>query len=66
MWEEESGSLKCHYCGQDNLEKVTEGVPSHMQATLDHVVARANGGAEFDVNNLVVACRPCNAKKGCK
>lgn len=64
QWEEERGSLKCHYCGQDNLEKVAEGVSPSMQATLDHVIARANGGAEYDINNLVVACRICNAKKG--
>lgn len=62
-WEEEQGSLKCVYCGQDHLEKVTDGVEPRYQATLDHVMPRARGGAEFDEDNLVVACRPCNEKK---
>lgn len=66
QWEKERGSLTCAYCGQPNLQKETQGVRPKLQATLDHVVPRAKGGAEYDVNNLVVACRPCNARKGCK
>ena len=62
-WEEERGTLTCHYCGRDNLCKVTEGEQPRNQATLDHVMPRARGGAEFDESNLVVACRPCNEKK---
>lgn len=62
-WEEERGSLDCHYCGQKNLHKITEGAEPKYQATLDHVMPRARGGAEYDENNLVVACRPCNEKK---
>ena len=65
-WEHERGSLKCEYCGADNLHKVTEGVARNMRATLDHVIPRSRGGAEYDVDNLVVACEPCNAKKGNK
>lgn len=65
-WEHERGSLKCHYCGRDNLKKVTEGVTRHLRATLDHVIPRAKGIDEYEVTNLVVACEPCNAKKGCK
>lgn len=63
-WEDERGSLKCHYCGRDNLCKVTEYVQPKYQATLDHVQPRAKGGAEYDEDNLVVACAPCNWKKG--
>ena len=62
-WEEERGSLKCHFCGRDHLEKVTDGVEPRYQATLDHFMPRARGGAEYDEANLVVACRPCNEKK---
>lgn len=65
-WEEERGTLTCHYCGRDGLAKVTEGVVRHYRATLDHVIPRAKGGAEYDINNLVVACEPCNQEKGCK
>jgi len=63
QWEKERGTLTCHYCGRDNLQKVTEGVEPRNQATLDHVMPRARGGAEFDESNLVVACRPCNERK---
>ena len=58
------GTLKCHYCGKEDLHKVTEGVPRPLQATLDHVQPLARGGAKYDVDNLVVACQPCNQKKG--
>jgi 5-methylcytosine-specific restriction endonuclease McrA len=63
-WEEERGSLSCHYCGQDNLHKDTENIEPKYQATLDHVMPRARGGAEYDENNLCVACRTCNERKG--
>ena len=63
LWEEERGSLKCHDCGRDHLEKVTEGVEPKYQATLDHVIPRAAGCNEYDVSNLVVACRICNERK---
>jgi 5-methylcytosine-specific restriction endonuclease McrA len=62
-WEQERGMLSCAYCGQPDLAKMTDGVEDRYQATLDHVKPRAAGGAEFDENNLVVACRPCNEKK---
>ena len=47
---------RCKYCGCA-LER--------SAATLDHVVPKALGGSGFQVN-LVVACKPCNMKKGCK
>jgi len=41
----------CQYCG------------SHDDLTIDHVVPRSRGGkSSFD--NCVVACRPCNNRKG--
>lgn len=63
LWEEEHGTLKCVYCGQDNLEKVTEGIRPQYQATLDHVKPLSKGGAEYDESNLVCACLRCNQKK---
>lgn len=63
QWEEERGSLTCHYCGREGLQKVTEGVEPRYQATLDHVMPRARGGAEYAEDNLVVACQCCNQKK---
>ena len=38
----------------------------HAQATtVDHIIAKANGGTDDDAN-LQAACRPCNVKKGAK
>jgi 5-methylcytosine-specific restriction endonuclease McrA len=44
---------KCHYCG------------STKRLTLDHVVPRSQGGSH-DADNLLTACRSCNAEKGVK
>lgn len=64
-WEQERGWLECHYCGLGPL--VIESDNRHpCCATLDHVIPRAKGGAEFDLNNLVVACSPCNGRKADK
>lgn len=65
-WEDQRGTLQCEYCGRKNLERVTEGVKKERQATLDHVQPLAKGGAKYDEDNLVVACRPCNERKADK
>lgn len=44
---------KCAYCGKEGKLEV------------EHVQPRSRGGSN-SVNNLVVACRPCNEKKGNK
>ena len=49
---EEDGTI-CHYCGCDC---------SHAP-TVDHVVPFKLGGG-MDRENLVVACKPCNGRKG--
>ncbi len=41
----------CHYCGG----------PAD---TVDHVIPRSAGGAPYDPNNTVAACRSCNSAKG--
>lgn len=41
----------CQYCGTDN------------DLTLDHLIPRSKGG-KSTWNNLVTACKSCNAKKG--
>ena len=43
--------FKCQYCGTDK------------DLTLDHVVPRSKGGKSA-WNNLVTACKKCNARKG--
>lgn len=50
-----AASPKCHYCGKPL---------TYDQATLDHVVARVNGGSDR-IENLVIACYDCNHDKGC-
>lgn len=47
---------KCQYCGSD--------VP-RPASTYDHVVPRAQGGVT-SWDNIVIACMPCNQKKGCR
>lgn len=47
-------SRRCVYCG-DRLDLAA--------ATLDHVYPRARGGAHVP-GNVVVACAPCNRRKG--
>ncbi len=44
----------CQYCG---------GQPGKSQLTVDHVVPRSRGGTTT-WDNVVVACGPCNRKKG--
>ena len=44
---------KCQYCG------------STRSLTIDHVIPRSKGGCDT-WENLVVACSPCNVKKGDK
>lgn len=60
---EQNDTLTCVYCGRTGLSKITDGVEPKYQATLDHVYPLAKGGQRYDKSNLVVACRPCNAKK---
>ncbi len=47
---------RCAYCGKGDWEDAT-------RFNLDHVEARAKGGAD-NVRNLVWSCRPCNQRKG--
>lgn len=42
----------CGYCGQ-------------QATTVDHIIAKANGGTD-DETNLISCCRTCNSIKGAK
>lgn len=44
----------CCYCGEQLL---------YEDATLEHIIARTNGGTN-DFENLDIACEPCNSTKG--
>lgn len=45
---------KCHYCA---------GALALGNATLDHIVPKSKGGP-WKKTNMVVACEPCNKKRG--
>jgi len=63
------GELKCVYCNKINLLRQVDDTDKDLLrslATIDHVTPLAKGGDEFDYDNLVIACRPCNEKKGDK
>lgn len=46
----------CAYCGAQLSERTF---------TVDHVFPVAHGGTD-DFDNLTVACRPCNSRKGAR
>lgn len=50
---------KCYWCGIQ-MNRIEHHPKS---ATLDHLVRRADGGGG-NAENLVVACRECNGKRG--
>ena len=58
------GELVCHYCGKAPLlMNHWKEKPSPDVATVDHVTPSSLGGSN-DPSNLVVACSPCNNRKG--
>jgi len=42
---------RCHWCGA-------------RANSVDHLVPRALGGSDWDPQNLVACCTPCNSKRG--
>lgn len=55
----------CHYCGA-TLAGSQAGLDlGLLKPTVDHVVPRAAGGGD-EIDNKVLACGPCNSKKGAK
>lgn len=63
----------CHYCGRPGRVcwtwKRLDGTPGQWVTfqglEIDHVVPEFHGGTS-DPENLVLACRPCNRRKGHK
>jgi len=66
----EVGDLVCYYCKATGLvpEVPDDATKAQMRklATLDHVIPKSRGGPELDPKNIVIACYPCNQKKGDK
>lgn len=55
-WKQKLATGLCHYCGQKFAPR---------ELTMDHLVPLARGGTSTK-NNLVPACKECNAKKKLK
>lgn len=57
---------KCLYCLSELKPAALPGKQSSkLAATVDHIVPKCNGG-KCNYANLVVVCRGCNSRKGCK
>jgi 5-methylcytosine-specific restriction endonuclease McrA len=51
----------CAYCDRP----MNDDPRDHIRfATFDHIIALAEGGKD-DLENLTLACRPCNTAKSC-
>lgn len=57
----------CAYCGNGVEDKTGphNDDPAKPQATVDHVVPRCLGGGDTNRNG-VLACGPCNSRKGAR
>ena len=62
----ENKKLICEYCGRDDLKINHYKTPKSCRATIDHIIPKSKNGKIFDLDNLAVACYPCNMKKGDK
>lgn len=49
-----SGLVPCYYCG----------IGLNRRKTWDHLVPKKFGGVDLPAN-MVIACKKCNAEKGC-
>lgn len=55
----EAQNHRCCYCGVVLLDRMFHP-PDHCRLTIEHVISRSRGGADV-WDNLVAACRQCNA-----
>ena len=61
---QKKGALNCHYCRKGvQIFHWSENYNGPDVAAVDHVVPLSRGGADH-ASNMVVACRPCNMRKG--
>ena len=69
MKKQNKGNLVCYFCGAQyldmNFNNPFRKTP-RKRATVDHMLAQANGGKKYDENNFCVACRECNENKADK
>jgi len=68
---ENNGNLRCDYCGREYLD-IGGKRPQDLEvnnknknlATVDHIIAKVDGGDKYNEDNMCVACKKCNGKKG--
>lgn len=59
-----ASTMTCEYCGKTGLtEELMPDQGFSRLATLDHCHPVSKGGAVYDLDNLKVACFPCNKSK---
>lgn len=61
--DQRDGKLFCHWCAREVFRQPGETRGHPHTATIDHVIPRSRGGTN-DLSNLVIACSPCNHKRG--
>ena len=59
------GGWLCAYCGCDLADPLSANPLGLPYATEDHVIPRSRGGSD-DLGNIVLACLPCNSRKGAR
>lgn len=57
------GGLRCFYCGHELLPPLERYSKARWYPTIDHVIPKSRGGTRADFN-CVLACSPCNHRKG--
>ena len=63
---ETKGNLTCLYCGAEHLDPNMNNPfrkRSRKAATIDHIIAQANGVKKYDEGNMCVCCNACNNSK---
>lgn len=63
--DEPDGIWRCHYCRAQlvRVDRVHHGSDPREWPCRDHVIPRGRGGPNT-LSNLVLACYPCNIRKG--
>lgn len=54
----------CHWCRR--LIDLDAPPRTRWSFSVDHLIARANGGARYDLSNLATAHYGCNSSKGAR
>ena len=54
------GGWVCHWCKEELRCHICEPASHLPAATLEHITRLADGGARWALDNLTLACAPCN------